>query len=228
MKNFMKKIIICCIALTLSLIPVKDIHAFESIDPYTKKEIFTVENQEYEVITSKINEQENLVNVYDPRTGEIIASALFKSESPKFSEIYKLFDFNHNSPNALVDDYDKWASNWGLISSHSMDIGWTVTTTSAGVVTLVSAFLNGWYSAYVSIASYIGQTIYDYKYRGLWGELYIKQNLYCSILRHEELRLWGDSSKTKHIRTEARNGVWTTSPWDYSTDAACRILTQRY
>ena len=180
---------------------------------------------EYRTESFKHDEIQEL-SMYNNETGELVL----------FVEIYEissiqplnLVTLNYSPLRSLVNDYDVFQTNWAYQYSRSMSISWQTGTTLAAIELLVLNFI-GMFSIGLSSITIIATAVYNARYDGLYGEQYIKQNLFCSILRHEQLRLYTNSNKSTHVRTETNYGVWTGNPWDYTTaEYACRVLTERY
>lgn len=220
----MKKILtMLCSALLIGSIGITNVSASENVDYEKKIEIFDEMNAK--LVITQIDNNLALYEVFDLESEELLLSA--EIVTTKVSPV-ELLKSNINSY-ALIDNYDVFQNEWAFISKKQMSFNWIETTTLDATVLVVSTFLGGYGGTFVSIVYLIASKAYDYKYSGLSAKFYIKQNLYCSILRHEKLELYSDTNYTNKVHEEVNTGVWTSTPWDYGTvETACRILTERY
>lgn len=170
---------------------------------------------------------DTMIIVYDTNHN-IVATAFFDKIVNRYEE-YSIRNNTLISPSALVDDYDKW-NGWRSTDMVKFIPKFSTSTISSAVLnTLLSAALStsgiNIISAAISalcgvIAETIvsGQTVYvkgDYNY-----------NKYCDILRKERVNYLNSNGSVKIYGSAVVN--WLNTPWDYTTPAACRVLTERY
>jgi len=223
-----KKILISmlCAVFLFAIVPV-NVNAQEIEEQELISEIVQIDNEYYTVIS-----EENMVYTdlsYYDEFGNYVFGARVYNEV-ELSLIDPVLPNSQLSPLALVDDYDKWRG-WPTtpILQRGMDFTYTEQTTYNIILEVITSFLDPITSEFVGLASDLATMYYNNRYGGLYCKMFVNNNLYCSILRHEQLKLYTNSSYSNLLRTETEYGVWTGSPWDYATaETACRVLVERY
>lgn len=184
-----------------------------------KEYVYLIENVKYisEVL-------DNEIFVYDENYN-LLVSAVFEVISLLNEEL----DFTNDlSTMELIDDYDEWLG-WreteivqfvpnfsgtiepavlGVLMGAAFTAG-AITISSLAISTLCGIIASGLIS---------GTTVYvkgDFNY-----------NKHCDILRKERVNQYNANGTVKVYGTEVVN--WLNTPWDYTTPAACRVLTERY
>lgn len=224
----MKKILISllCAVFLFAIVPIKvDAESIEN--PESLSEMVQIGGNYY----TKISE-ENVVYTdlsYYDESGDFVFGARLYNEI-ELSIIEPILPIEQISPFALIDDYDQWRG-WPStpLLQRGMDFTYTEQVTYDLILEAITSFLDPITSEFVNLASSLAQQYYNNRYGGLYCKMYVNNNLHCSILRHEQLKLYTNSSYTALLRTETEYGVWTGSPWDYTNaETACRVLTERY
>lgn len=183
--------------------------------------------------------KDGVVTVTDLSDNSIILTAILTTvlvtdeENTLYSnqlDIENLFNSTEGeavAPLALIDTYDQW-HNFGLVYERSMTLSNTEAATLSACISALTFFMGvgivgtvatAWISSWATSA-------YNDNVRDFSKKVYRSQNKYCDILVKEYQEVYkGGGTK---LSTSATQAVWLTTPWDYSTPAACRTLTERY
>ncbi len=256
----MKKITMLICAILISNILVLDVKAEESFQVLNgvDNELYSVEEENQQILNYLSKEldyiveyteidSDLIVRFYNKETYEYLGGATYhRNDNTKVDDEYN-YSFFHNvtetegrsyqntkqkliTPLSLIDTYDVFKENWGLVLSREVTISWTAQTTLNIIITILTANFSIWASVGVTIINALAQKVYDNRYAGLYARYYIRQNLHCSILRHEQVKFYSNSNYTNLVRTQTSYGVWLANPWDYTgtVEYACRVLTERY
>lgn len=130
-------------------------------------------------------------------------------------------------PSALIDDYDQWYG-FGMVYESSMELSSAESATVSACISALTMFMGVGIVGSVATSWVSSWAISEYNnnVKNFTKKVYRSTNKYCDILVKEYQEVYrGDGTK---ISTSAINTVWITTPWDYTTPAACRTLTERY
>ena len=160
------------------------------------------------------------VDVYDSETNILYNSMEIESTPIQYNSTAS--NAYNNLLSVSPDDYEKWG-NWGYSRRDSMHIGdisgWTIST--------LAGALTGAFGAFLGPLTGLATIIYNNRYEGVYANIYISTNVYCTILVKERYDFY-DNNSNAFIKSELKSPSWWGSPWDYTQPAACRVLAERY
>ncbi len=185
---------------------------------------YVYESSDGQIYTEVIG---NTIYMYDDNHN-LIMSAQYEVVVEENS-VYTDEEENSISTAALIDDYDQW-KGWkptdivrvtpkfstDTIVESTFEVLIDVVFKENKITILKTAIKQFCKAVYKSIKN--NTTIYlkgDYNY-----------NKYCDILRKERVNQYNSNGSVKHYGSAVTN--WLNTPWDYTTHASCRVLTQRY
>lgn len=185
---------------------------------------YVYESEDGKIYTEVIDDT---IYMYDDNYNLIMTAQYEVVEDESNANTYD--EENSISTAALIDDYDQW-NGWrptdivkvtpqfstDTIVENTLEILVDVVFKENKINILKNAIKQFCKAVYKSIKN--NTTIYlkgDYNY-----------NKYCDILRKERVNQYNSNGSVKHYGSAVTN--WLNTPWDYTTHAACRVLTQRY
>lgn len=183
--------------------------------------VYLIENELY--ITEVLG---NEIFVYDEENN-LIVSAVYEVSGKLIEENFSLM--SEISTNALVDDYDEWLG-WRTTQMVQFVPQFSGSSITSGTLSaLISAAFTGAAITISGLAiSVLCSVISDSIVNGV--TVYVKgdynYNKHCNILRKERVNQYNANGTVKVYGTEVVN--WLSTPWDYTTPTACRVLTERY
>lgn len=139
-----------------------------------------------------------------------------------------VFSQNPFDLNLTAEDYENWNTTWsvyrrGHIQLPSSDAD-TATSIIAGLLLSGCGILGLTASTVISIATGFRDRSLDNAY----FIQYYRTNLNCGILAKTYATYYTTSSYNISLGSSPEGYMWTDTPWDYSTPAACRVLVNSY